>query len=92
MREYPNFRNSGNLMELLDRLALVNDTRLEDIAQYNNLVGRIGTIRKVTKIPTSTADVDPDKDRPGDFNWDATGFYYLPSGALGWRFIASATF
>lgn len=92
MRPYPNFRNSTNLEELKDRLAVVNDTREEDIAQYNLLVSRVGTIRKVVRVPSGSTDVLA-TDRLGDFNWDASYFYYLTesSGSLAWRRIASAS-
>lgn len=79
--------------DLLDRLALVNDARQEDIAQYNNIMARIGTIRKVTRIPADSTDVLA-TDRVNDFTWDDTGFYYLTdaTGTPQWLFIASATF
>lgn len=91
MREYPIFQNASDLQALKAQLGLVGTYRDEDIAEFNNIAGRVATIRKGTRIPTSSADVLA-TDRPGDFNWDATGFFYLESKATGWRFIASSTF
>lgn len=91
MRDYPQFQ--PNDPQLIEKLNQLTERRREDVSEYNAIVGRIGTIRKVTRIPSSSADVAV-SDRLGDFNWTATDFYYLAdnAGTPEWRIIASASF
>ena len=91
MKPFPVFQSAGDLPALKELLGLVGEYRDQDIAEFNNLFARVGTVRKVTRIPSSSTDVIAGY-KVGDFNWDDTGFYYLDATTSEWRFIASSSF
>lgn len=92
MKPYAIISNIKNLDEVQIILTDIGRQRDQDIREFNNLTNRFMRGRKVSKIPTSSSDVD-DSDRVGDFNFDASYFYILVdnSGTNTWRRAALGT-
>lgn len=86
MKTYPNVNRPEELVNFAKDVAR---KRLEDIANFNNLPNLFISGRKVAKVPTGSADVDP-SDRIGDFNY-TTSYLYIcvdDSGTAAWRRVA----
>jgi hypothetical protein len=75
--------------DITDMLQYMSRERDSDIREFNNLKSILVLGRKVAKVPTSSADVDP-SDRVGDQNYDENYLYILidNSGTAEWRRVA----
>lgn len=65
----------------------------EDLSDFDNLPQRFIGGRKITRIPSSSADV-VSADLEGDINYDASFLYILldSAGTLVWRRVAISSF
>lgn len=72
---------------------IVVGAREDDIREFDNLNNRFVGGRKVSKIPSNSADVVA-ADQEGDINYDAAFLYILldDAGTLVWRRVALAAF
>jgi len=93
MKTYPKI-NLERPDEVKLMLHYVNKERVNDVSDWDNLINRFISGRKVAKVPTGAADV-ADTDRIGDINWDyASGYLYLlvdNAGTAVWSRIALDT-
>lgn len=86
MKSYPALL-SEQAKDLASAYRYIQRLRDEDVRDFDNLANVYMAGRKVGKIPSGSADVDPE-DRFGDFNYDADYLYLVinDSGAA-WRRI-----
>lgn len=91
MKPYPSIVTE-NLQGVYDTVQFIVRERDNDVRDWNNLPNVFGRGRKVGKIPTGSADVDP-TDRIGDFSFDDAYFYLVvdDTGSAAWRRIALAS-
>lgn len=88
-KDYP-YWNTESLEELREQLRQITNIRKEDITVISQITSSFVSGRKVGKIPTSSADVDADKDKVGDINYTASFLYILVdnAGTPAWRRVA----
>ena len=88
MKSYPSIVRR-TLDGIADVVEFIVRERDKDVRDWNNLQNIFVNGRKVGKIPTGSADVDP-SDRVGDFNVTTTYAYYLVdnAGTAVWRRVA----
>lgn len=80
--------------DVVDTLNAVLATRERDIQDYFDQPNQFILGRKVSKIPTSSADYVASTDLVGDINYDTNYLYILVSNGLGsavWRRVALAS-
>lgn len=82
MRPYP----KPDVTTPEDMLRFIARERDNDVQDFNNLPQLLVSGRKVGKVPTDSADVDP-TDRLNDINWDESYIYVLidNAGTPEWR-------
>jgi len=89
LKDYP-YWSAESPDEVQEQLRLITNTRKEDITVIAQITSSFIAGRKVGKIPTGSADVDP-TDKIGDVNYfEDGGFSYLAilmdiSGTPEWR-------
>lgn len=92
MKSYPSIvrRTLDGISDVVEFIVRERD---KDVRDWNNLQNIFVNGRKVNKVPSSSVDIDPNSDRIGDINYDASYFYYitLSGGNAVWRRIASST-
>jgi len=90
-REYP-YYPSENLEDVKELLRQIINLRKDDISVISQITSSFISGRKVGKIPTGSADVDPAKDKVGDVNYTASFLYILidNAGTPAWRRVALA--
>lgn len=85
MKTYPSLKDktANSIAAVID---FITRQRTFDVTEWNTLPSKYVLGRKVNKIPTGSADVDP-SDRLGDVNYTATYFYVLidNAGTAEWR-------
>jgi hypothetical protein len=93
MKNYP-VTFSGALLDIFSWIRFVTEERKNDVNDFNNLNQVFISGRKVGKIPTGASDVNPAKDRVGDFNYTPSYLYILTdnAGTATWRRVALSTF
>ena len=91
MQPYPKIL-SDDPQDLYESLAFISRARINDITDWNNLPQTYMAGRKVGKVPTGSADIDP-TDRLGDFNYTDSYLYICVdnAGAATWRRVALAS-
>lgn len=93
MRGYPD-PFSDDIEDIATTVRAIVRLRAQDVSEFNNLPNVLIAGRKVGKIPTSSADVDP-TDNVGDvsFALDGSYVYYLitNAGVASWRRVALAS-
>lgn len=85
-KDYP-YWPAESLDEMKEQLRLITNTRKEDITVISQITSSYFQGRKVGKVPSSSADVDPATDKVGDINYTASYLYILidNSGTPAWR-------
>lgn len=93
LKDYPYYAPK-NVEEIADQMLKIANIRKDDITQFTNLPNTFVGGRKVGKVPTSSADVNPNKDLVGDINYDASFLYILINngGTAEWRRVAIGAF
>ncbi len=85
MDQYPVTPLDADTGKLAENAAYIQRLRQSDISDFDNLVNRFMSGRKVGKIPSASNDVST-SDRVGDFNYDASYLYILiDNGGAAWR-------
>ena len=77
--------------DIINTLNSVLSTRERDIQDYFDLPQQFIGGRKVSKIPTSSADYNSDTDLVGDVNYDLSYLYILVDNGAGsavWRRVS----
>lgn len=91
MKLYPSLKDFKNsVTEVID---FITRERVNDKRDWENLPSRFLLARKVSRIPSSSADVITG-DRPDDMNWDTSYLYILidNAGTATWRRVALGSF